>query len=96
MVEAEEPRGRSKSKARGKEGRDNERHYGVSDGGSAGMRAGGVTERVGGVERGCEGGGEGAEGEEGFFQLGVVFSTVNGSFGGLNSAEPQVGGTTGG
>ena len=60
------------------------------------MRAGGVTERVGGVERGCEGGGEGAEGEEGFFQLGVVFSTANGSFGGLNSAEPQVGGTTGG
>ena len=43
-----------------------------------------------------KGGGVGAEGEESFFQLGVVFSTVNGSFGGLSSAEPQVGGTTGG
>ena len=43
-----------------------------------------------------EGGEVGAEGEEVFFQLGVVFRTVNGSFGGLSSAEPQVGGTTGG
>ena len=57
-------RSKSKSKARGKEGRDNERHYGVSDGGSGGMRAGGVTGRVGGAERGCEGRGREREQRE--------------------------------
>ena len=69
---------------------------GVSDGGRGGERVGEVTGRVDGAEKGSTGGGVGAEGGESFFQLGVVFSTVNGSLGGLSSAEPQVGGTTGG
>ena len=89
-------RSKNTSKGKGKEESGNGRHHGVSDGGSDVERAGGVAGRAGGTERGREGEGVGVEGGVGFLQLGVVFSTVNGSFGGLSSAEPQVGGTTGG